>query len=1326
MSVSRLCIALAFCVIAVPAFAQNGGEDCTLAQGIAEGSFDFDTTLAVLDGPTDCDGNMAPDLWFLYTATNNGAARINTCTTIGSLTDTVLIVYDGVVCPLPGDPCLASDDDTCTATSGANPFASEVIIPVVAGQTYLIQVGGWVGGTGTGTLLVAGIEGNCNDGIDDDLDGLVDCADPDCANACNEALNCGDGVDNDLDGDIDCLDLDCIGVGPCNEAQNCADGIDNDLDGDTDCVDLDCVGNAACLEQGNCADGIDNDLDGDLDCLDVDCALDINCIPAAPNDECVNAIAVGEGVFTFNNTGTPIDGPNTCDAQMTTDVWYLYTATSDGDAVIDTCQSTTLVDTTLIVYDGALGCPLPGDLCLAADDDTCVAAGGVNPFNSRVTIPVIAGNTYLVQAGGWLGTTGDGALSIEIHEAAADCFDGLDNDGDGLTDCADSDCFVACDESQNCLDGIDNDADGDIDCVDADCAGSSDCIEAGNCGDGIDNDLDGLIDCADTADCALAAVCQPLAPNDECATATPVGEGVFAFNNINAPITGPTTCDGNMSTDVWYLYTATGDGVAVIGTCGAPGTLTDTTLIVYDGALGCPLVGDPGLACDDDTCSSQASPNNFMSQVSIPVLTGQQLLVQIGGWNGTTGTSELTIEFVEGNCLDGLDDDGDGFIDCQDDDCINEPTCVVAPATGISCLDSGTSVDATWIASTGGPGATSQDIFENGVFVSNEPMTTTSWSVPYVAGFTGIVEVCVETLFGQNPSAQACCSAGIGGPANDNCANAEIATLGVQATGNLTVATNDGTATCGASAANNDAWYEFSAPADGTYVFSTCGTHDGFGGGQDLGMDTVLSLIDVCGGVQIVCDDDAGPPPCPGSDIGILRDSVVSLAMLSGESVLARVSHFGATISTGDYVFQVTQDCGDLGVANCVADAGAGTVTVSWTDNVQATVGYEIFENGVSVGTAPAGSSSFIVAAPTSGLNNYDVTWICGLSGVAGAGASCSATVVAPIPAGTTDVIIKNEGILDGGNLGQIDSGAALALALTNAGSTVFTVSTANFDAAGLDFSIPARIWCCFGTFPNDYRITAAEGDLLATLNAGGTGIYFEGGDHWGFIHTVSGFDTRDGVSTALDGNDTFTAMDPVAGNTVADLTAFLPGTVYNQDQVGNDWTDQLTLATTDLDVSLAEPMWTLAGGGYTTAIYAEHTSGANSIVQSWEFGGFGGDQDALAAAYLGLIGGVVVPPGDQFVRANCNGDAATNIADAIFALGILFPGPSGPNVPPCASACDANDDNALNIADAIFILGLLFPGPSGPPPLPAPVTCGVDPTPGGLLDCLAFPPCVP
>lgn len=52
---------------------------------------------------------------------------------------------------------------------------------------------------------------------------------------------CDDGVDNDTDGDVDCDDSDCFGVSPCDvEETNCTDGLDNDGDGDADCDDSDC------------------------------------------------------------------------------------------------------------------------------------------------------------------------------------------------------------------------------------------------------------------------------------------------------------------------------------------------------------------------------------------------------------------------------------------------------------------------------------------------------------------------------------------------------------------------------------------------------------------------------------------------------------------------------------------------------------------------------------------------------------------------------------------------------------------------------------------------------------------------------------------------------------------------------------------------------------------------------------------------------------------------------------------------------------------------------------------------------------------------------
>ncbi|MBU1241457.1 hypothetical protein KKF84_02435 [Myxococcota bacterium] len=53
------------------------------------------------------------------------------------------------------------------------------------------------------------------------------------------------------------------------------------------------------------------------------------------------------------------------------------------------------------------------------------------------------------------------------------CDDGVDNDGDGTIDCADSDCAAACVEV--CDDGIDNDGNGDVDCDDSACAGNAAC-----------------------------------------------------------------------------------------------------------------------------------------------------------------------------------------------------------------------------------------------------------------------------------------------------------------------------------------------------------------------------------------------------------------------------------------------------------------------------------------------------------------------------------------------------------------------------------------------------------------------------------------------------------------------------------------------------------------------------------------------------------------------------------------------------------------------------------------------------------------------------------
>jgi len=95
----------------------------------------------------------------------------------------------------------------------------------------------------------------CGDGLDNDGNGLADCADTVCAatTPCQEPLPpesaCADGVDNDIDGLTDCDDPDCDPIDPCYVPSNeidCSDNLDDDQDGLTDCDDDDCLSNAVC------------------------------------------------------------------------------------------------------------------------------------------------------------------------------------------------------------------------------------------------------------------------------------------------------------------------------------------------------------------------------------------------------------------------------------------------------------------------------------------------------------------------------------------------------------------------------------------------------------------------------------------------------------------------------------------------------------------------------------------------------------------------------------------------------------------------------------------------------------------------------------------------------------------------------------------------------------------------------------------------------------------------------------------------------------------------------------------------------------------------
>ena len=283
-------------------------------------------------------------------------------------------------------------------------------------------------------------------------------------------------------------------------------------------------------------------------------------------------------------------------------------------------------------------------------------------------------------------------------------------------------------------------------------------------------------------------------------------------------------------------------------------------------------------------------------------------------------------------------------------------------------------------------------------------------------------------------------------------------------------------------------------------------------------------------------------------------------------------------------------------------------------------------------------------------------------------------------------------------------------------------------DLACIDDPALERVWFCGGSFPNNRLLTAADAGQLATLQALGKHLYFESGDEWGF-GLGTAFNDFDGVAPgALDGDDSYLSMTGADSGFGLD-TSDLVGIAYGQDNAANDWTDQIEPTAGDLLGPNSATIWGEAGGLYNTGIYYDTTFGGKIICQSWEFGGFGLDpldpaasdplRNDLAMRYIAALGSGPPPPMDAFRRGDCNADGGVNIADAIFALGALFPGPGGANMPMCVDACDANDDEGLNIADAIATLGVLFPTGGGPAPtFPAPgANCGPDPD-GTALDC--------
>ena len=359
----------------------------------------------------------------------------------------------------------------------------------------------------------------CQDGADNDSDGLVDMTDPGCATAQDNlegdgTSQCQDGADNDSDGAIDMADYSCSAPTDNDETNpkaQCQDGVDNDNDGLTDLADPGCSSNAQDNNEGDgtsqCQDGLDNDSDGAKDMSDFSCSAPTDNDETNPKAQCQDGVDNdSDGLVDMTDPGCATaqdnnEGDGTSQCQDGVD--------NDADGAIDypadiSCSSKTDNDETN-----------PKAQCQdGVDNDSDGLVDMTDPGCSTAQDNLEGDGTTQCQDG--LDNDSDGVIDMADFSCSAptdndetnpkaQCQDGVDNDSDGLVDMTDPGCATAQDNIEGdgttqCQDGLDNDSDGVIDMADFSCSAPTDNDETNpkaQCQDGLDNDKDGLIDLAD-------------------------------------------------------------------------------------------------------------------------------------------------------------------------------------------------------------------------------------------------------------------------------------------------------------------------------------------------------------------------------------------------------------------------------------------------------------------------------------------------------------------------------------------------------------------------------------------------------------------------------------------------------------------------------------------------------------------------------------------------------------------------------------------------------------------------------------------------------------
>ncbi len=475
-------------------------------------------------------------------------------------------------------------------------------------------------GTNTGTTTTSGPGGGGGEGGGGPCTVAQECEDfdPCTTNRCDGGQCFFPLRDDDQDGVVA---IQC-GGGDCNDQnpqvfpghpEDCFDGSDNDCNGVSDCFD------PACTNVPNCGcqpvpEQCQNGVDDDCDTF-ADC-FDTSCI-GTPACGCLPS----EAGLCQNGFDDDCDGAFDCD---------------DGD-----CAGTP-----------ACQCQAQQESCTNGADDDCDLLIDCGDPDCQGMFPCAC-----VPPG-----------SPEV------CTDLLDNDCDGLPDCADPSCLVspACQmcTAEICNDGVDNDCDLAIDCADSACFLSPSCpVQPEICNNALDDDFDGLTDCLDP-DCAQNPLCQQQQAN--CLSPLLITSSGSYFGDTTGHVSETKgSCGGDAGEAVFYIVLSAPSFVHL----DSVGTSFDSTLYVRTGACNTGVE----IGCDDD------SGGNLASDLTFTILYPGTYFIFLDGFTvdpqfgANEGPFQLNVQIVPNPpeiCDDGIDNDGDVYVDCADPQCTSVGACL--------------------------------------------------------------------------------------------------------------------------------------------------------------------------------------------------------------------------------------------------------------------------------------------------------------------------------------------------------------------------------------------------------------------------------------------------------------------------------------------------------------------------------------------------------------------------------------------------------------------------------------------------------------------------